>query len=162
VNLPDSVIFKTKERGRNVYGGGGIVPDVFLPVDTSHYTDYYRDLVASGSVNRYVIDKLADRRDEWQEQYDSFSDFQDNFEIPDLFIEELVEEGEENDIALEEDELETSESWLKLQMKALIARNIWSTSEYYQTLNPALPFFDQVLNLIEDKDLYSETFGADE
>ncbi|MFO8002575.1 MAG: S41 family peptidase [Marinilabilia sp.] len=162
VNLPDSVIFKTKERGRNVYGGGGIVPDVFLPVDTSHYTDYYRDLVASGSVNRYVIDKLADRRDEWQEQYDSFSDFQNNFEIPDHFIEELVEEGEKNDIAMEEDELETSRSWLKLQMKALIARNIWDTSEYYQTLNPALPFFDQVLNLIEDKDLYSETFGVDE
>jgi len=51
---------------------------------------------------------------------------------------------------------------LKTQMKASIARNMWDNSKYYQILNPAMPFFDRVIQVIEDGELYSEAFGNGE
>ncbi|MFW5753850.1 MAG: S41 family peptidase [Marinilabiliaceae bacterium] len=162
VSFPDSLVFKTKNKGRNVYGGGGIFPDVFLPLDTTHYTDYYRDLVASGTVNRFVIDKLDEHRNQWEEKYSTFSEFEKEFQIPEQFVESLIDRGEDNGIAHDEEELEKSLSWMKLQIKALIARNIWDDSEYYQILNHAMPFFERVIKVIEDPDLYSETFGDDQ
>lgn len=158
VDLPDSLVFSTLKKNRPVFGGGGIVPDVFVPLDTSNYTDYYYDLVASGMVNRLVMDKLDIHRDEWKKEFNSFSEYKSRFVVPDHFIEELTERGENTGVALKKKQLEVSEKWLKLQIKALIARNIWGNSEYYQTLNPELPFFDDVIQLIEDQDLYSDIF----
>lgn len=158
IHMPDSLIFSTLKKEREVFGGGGIVPDIFIPVDTAYYTPYYRDLVASGTLNRMVMDKLDEYRDEWAQEYNSFSDFYNRFSIPDSFIVELTKRAEDSDIEMQNEQLETSMPWLRLQMKALIARNLWSTSEYYQTLNPELPFFEMVLDIIEDQKEYLKVF----
>jgi carboxyl-terminal processing protease len=158
VHMPDSLVYNTLEKNREVYGGGGIVPDVFIPMDTTYYTDYYRDLVASGTVNRLVMDMLDENRDLWKERFPAFPDFSSEFEVPDSFIDELVKKGEENDIAPNQKELSISEEWIRLQIKALIARNLWDTGKYYQTINPALPFFDKVIELVENEDQYSKVF----
>lgn len=158
VHLPDSLVFSTQEKERPVFGGGGIVPDIFVPLDTTHYTDYYRDLVASGSVNRLVMDKMDIYREQWKATYKTYSEFNERFQVPGDFIEDLVSRADSTGISLKEEQLKISREWLNLQIKALIARNLWGTSEYYQTLNPALPFFDKVKVLIEDKERYSEVF----
>ncbi|MBZ4677059.1 MAG: peptidase [Anaerophaga sp.] len=158
VHMPDSLVYNTLEKKRKVYGGGGIVPDVFIPMDTAYYTDYYRDLVASGTMNRLVMDMLDENREMWKEQFPAFSDFSSRFEVPDSFIDELVEKGEENDIVPNRQELSISEYWIRLQIKALIARNLWDTGKYYQVINPALPFFDEVIELVESEDKYSKVF----
>jgi carboxyl-terminal processing protease len=161
ISLPDSLVFKTMIQDREVLGGGGIVPDVFVALDTAYYTDYYRDLVASGSVNRLVMDKLDLNRDNWKNEYNAFSDFNNRFVVPDAFIDELAQKGDSTGIAIKEEQLETSRVWIKRQIKALIARNLWGTSEYYQTLNPFLPFFDKVIELVEDRNQYLEIFRND-
>lgn len=158
VHMPDSLVYNTLEKKRKVFGGGGIVPDVFIPMDTTYYTDYYRDLVASGTMNRLVMDMLDENREMWKEQFPAFSDFSSRFEVPDSFIDELVEKGEENDIVPNRQELSISEYWIRLQIKALIARNLWDTGKYYQTINPALPFFNKVIELVENEDKYSKVF----
>ncbi|MDK2842280.1 MAG: carboxyl-terminal processing protease [Anaerophaga sp.] len=158
VHMPDSLVYNTLEKKRKVYGGGGIVPDVFIPMDTAYYTDYYRDLVASGTMNRLVMDMLDENREMWKEQFPAFSDFSSRFEVPDSFIDELVKKGEENDIIPNRQELSISEYWIRLQIKALIARNLWDTGKYYQVINPALPFFDEVIELVESEDKYSKVF----
>ncbi len=158
IHMPDSLIFSTLRDKRSVFGGGGIMPDIFIPMDTAYYTPYYRDLVASGSVNRAVMDYLDEYRDEWMEKFNSFEDFNNRFEVTDTFIDQLTQRAAGSGVELQEDQLETSMVWLKLQVKALIARNLWSTSEYYQTLNPALPFFETVLDLIEDQRQYLNVF----
>ncbi len=158
IHMTDSLIFHTLKEKRKVFGGGGIVPDIFIAMDTAYYTPYYRDLVASGSVNRLVMDMLDDYRDEWTKQYSSFADFYKHFSVPDSFIGELTQRAEDAGIELQQEQLETSMVWLRLQMKALIARNLWSTSEYYQTLNPELPFFETVLDIIEDQKEYLKIF----
>jgi len=104
------------------------------------------------------MDKLDEYRDQWNAEYLAFSEFYEQFEIPEEFISELVERGDSTGIAYKEKQLEISLDWLKLQMKALIARNLWSTSEYYQTLNPAIPLFQKVKRVINNDDLYSEVF----
>jgi carboxyl-terminal processing protease len=158
IHMTDSLIFRTLKEERKVFGGGGIVPDIFIAMDTAYYTPYYRDLVASGSVNRLVMDKLDEHRDDWTKEYSSFADFYKDFSVPDSFIDELTQRAEDAGIELQKEQLETSLVWLRLQMKALIARNLWSTSEYYQTLNPELPFFETVLDIIEDQKAYLKIF----
>jgi carboxyl-terminal processing protease len=161
IHMPDSLIFRTLREERKVFGGGGIVPDVFIPMDTVYYTPYYRDLVASGSVNRLVMDLLDEHREDWNKEYNSYSDFYNRFEVSDDIIDELTQRAVDAEIELNQEQLETSMKWLKLQMKALIARNLWSTSEYYQTLNPELPFFETVLEIIETKKEYLKIFEND-
>jgi carboxyl-terminal processing protease len=158
VQMPDSLVYFTLEKKRKVYGGGGIVPDVFIPMDTTYYTDYYRDLVASGTMNRLVMDMVDKNREFWKERFPAFTDFSSGFVVPDDFIVELVERGKENNIAPNQEELNISEEWIRLQIKALIARNLWDTGKYYQTINPALPFFDKVIELVENEDEYSKVF----
>lgn len=161
IDMPDSLTYRTLKAKRKVFGGGGIMPDIFIPMDTAYYTPYYRDLVASGSVNRLVMDKLDEHREEWLNEFGSFEDFKDNFKVPDDFIEQLSQMGEVAGIEPDEQQLDISLVWLNLQIKALIARNLWSTSEYYQTLNPALPFFDTVLEVIEDPAAYKKVLEND-
>ncbi|MGQ1891540.1 S41 family peptidase [Thermophagus sp. OGC60D27] len=158
IHMPDSLVFRTLNKKRMVYGGGGIVPDVFIPMDTIYYTDYYRDLVASGTVNGMVMEWLDRWRKSWIEKFPDYDHFLKNFVVEDAFINELKEKGIESGIEPNLEELKTSELWLKLQLKALIARNLWSTSEYYQTINPALPVFSKALDLLEDARTYSEVF----
>ncbi|WP_291859895.1 S41 family peptidase [Marinilabilia sp.] len=161
IDMPDSLTYNTLRTERKVFGGGGIMPDIFIPMDTAYYTPYYRDLVASGSVNRLVMDKLDVNRDEWLTEYASYADFNKRFVVPGEYIEQLTRRAEDAGVEMNEEQLEISLDWLKLQMKALIARNLWSTSEYYQTLNPGLPFFETVIKVIEDQATYQKVFGYD-
>ena len=59
IHFPDSMKYSTLANGRTVYGGGGIMPDVFIPMDTTRYSDYHRDIVAKGLVNRVAMNYLA-------------------------------------------------------------------------------------------------------
>jgi len=161
IDMPDSLIYNTLRTERKVFGGGGIMPDIFIPMDTAYYTPYYRDLVASGSVNRFVMDKLDLNREEWLAEYSSFADFNNRFVVPGEYIEQLTQRAADSGVEMEEEQLEISLAWIKLQMKALIARNLWSTSEYYQTMNPGLPFFETVIEVIEDQPTYLKVFGYD-
>ena len=158
IHMPDSLVFRTLNKKRKVYGGGGIVPDVFIPIDTVYFTDYYRDLVASGALNGMVMEWLDQWREIWKDRYPEFDLFMKKFEVEDDFIYELKNKGIENSVEPDLNELEISKPWLKLQIKALIARNLWSTSEYYQTLNPSLPVFSKIMELLDDDNTFLKMF----
>ena len=81
INLPDSLQYKTLIQGRIVYGGGGIMPDVFVPLDTTENTTYHRRIVGKGVVNSTVMDYMSKNRAKLQKTYPTFEKFKNEFEI---------------------------------------------------------------------------------
>ena len=93
IHFPDSLKTRTLRLGRTVYGGGGIMPDYFIPLDTTMYTDYYLDLRNKGAIVQKNL-KLIDRhRNEWIKKYKTFDRFNRDFEITEEMLSELVETG---------------------------------------------------------------------
>lgn len=149
IHLPDSLMFKTKRLGRTVYGGGGIMPDYFVPIDTTLYSDYHRDLVAKGVVIKTTLNYIEKNRKALTKNYRKFDDFNRKFEVSNELLDELRKEGEKSGVAFNETEYNTSLPRIKAQLKALIARDIWEMSEYYQVMNQTDNVVQQALKIIE-------------
>ncbi len=154
ISMPDSLKFHTKVNNRPVYGGGGIMPDVFVPLDTVSVTSYYRDLVRRGVFSRFVLSYVDRNRDEIISQYPDFENYKNNFEVDDLMIDQLVEYGIDDGVDLKEEELKRSSELIANQVKALIARDVWSLSEYYEIMNLRDNAFLKARELINDHRLY--------
>lgn len=135
IHFPDSLKFQTHKLKRTVYGGGGIMPDYFVPVDTTYYSAYYRQLSFRGVLLKVHHKHIDEYRKVWKERYKDFSDFLANFEIPEESLQKAITLANEMGIIYNEQEYQTSLPFLKLQLKALVARDLWDMNEYYQVMN---------------------------
>ncbi len=147
--------YHTKASQRLVYGGGGINPDIFIPADTVGYSDYYRDLIAFGVINRYVLSYVDKNRSELTNKYVSFKLFNDSFFVGDKMILDLIEESEKAGVSFDKKELEVSLDHLKLQLKGLIARNIYGVKEYFQIMNITSGEYIKALEILSSDKSYS-------
>lgn len=149
IHFPDSLKYTTHKLGRTVYGGGGIMPDYFVPIDTTMYTDYYLALRDKGAIMQLNL-KLMDRhRTEWLKQYKTFKRFNKEFQITPAMLEELKEIGKSVGAVYKEEEYQTALPLLKTQMKALIARDLWNMSEYFQVINTQNSSMQKALELLQ-------------
>lgn len=153
IHFPDSLKRKTLKLGRTVYGGGGIMPDYFVPVDTTMYTDYYLGLRDKGAIVQMNL-KLIDRhREEWMKKYKNFARFQRSFEVKKEMLDELVALGKTLGVEYKEEEYQTALPLIKTQMKALIARDLWDMSEYFQVINGLNNSLSKAIELLEQPGL---------
>jgi len=135
IHFDDKLKHKTLLNGRNVYGGGGIMPDIFIPLDTSHHYSYLNKLRRKNVTYNYVLDFVDAHRDEIEAEYPEFEAFNKNFKITDDVIDEIVARGEKEGIEKNEESLEFTEESLKKELKAYIARDMYSRSDMYKVLN---------------------------
>lgn len=136
IHFDDSLKYYTLRKHRTVYGGGGVMPDVFVPLDTTQYTKLYRQLAAKGIVLNANLKYVDNHRKQLKEQYSSFDKFLSDFEIPQTVIDDIIAEGKKQKTeAKDEAELNQTLSSLKTQLKALVARDLWNLSEYFQVMN---------------------------
>ena len=150
IHFPDSLKARTLKLGRTVYGGGGIMPDYFVPVDTTMYTDYYLKLRDKGVIVQFNI-KLIDRhRKEWLKKYRTFDRFNRDFEVSDRMLEELVAMGEDMKIPFNKEQYKTALPLIKTQVKALLARDIWDMSEYFQVINTLSDSMRKAVELLSE------------
>ncbi len=156
IHFDEALEYKTKLAGRTVYGGGGIMPDVFVAVDTSMYSDYYRDLIASGSVNQMVLNYVDNNRQALKQRYPDYAAFEAGFAIDDDLIQLLIDEGEKEAVEFNEEELAVSRELAEAQLKALIARDLFSSSEYFQSINPISEAYQKAIEIVESKRDYSQ------
>ena len=152
IHFPDSLKCKTKKFERVVYGGGGIMPDYFVPVDTTLYTDYHRNLAAKGTVLKMTLKYVENNRKELLNKYKTFSDYNDKFEVSNSMIEELVAMGTEAKVELKKEQLKISEPLLKTQLKALIARDLWDMNEYFHVMNSANESVKKAVEILQSGD----------
>ncbi len=133
IHFPDSLKFKTS-GGRTVYGGGGIMPDIFIPVDTAYNSKLYTNLVRKGALNRFTTDYGLKHRDDIKAQYGDFEQFNKDFVVGKDLIDGLKAAAKEAKVEWNDEQYARSKKFLLLQMKALIARNVWETQEYYRVM----------------------------
>ena len=159
IHFPDSMKFNTLETNRIVYGGGGIMPDVFIPVDTTKYTTYHRKLVASGIINRAAMNYEDKYRDKLKKEYKKFSKYNEEFEVGEEILQDMKSMAEKEKIEFKEEEYNKSLALIKLQIKALIARDLYDMNEYFQIINNASDSYNEALKIINDDEIYNKILG---
>lgn len=136
IHFADSLRFYTLNRRRVVYGGGGIMPDHFVPLDTTQYTRFYRQMSAKSIVVNTSLRYIDKNRGQLKRKYPTFEAFKKNFSVPKEVMDEILAEAEKEKIKPKDDaELQQTVLVLQIQFKALIARDLWELSEYFTIVN---------------------------
>lgn len=150
IHFADSLKYYTLRDHRTVYGGGGIMPDHFVPLDTTRYTKFHRMLAAKNVILNANLRYIDSHRKDLQKAYKSFNTFNASFEIPQSVIDGILKEGERLDIKpKDDDELATTLPYLRLQLKALVARDLWDMSEYFAVTNESSDIVKKAIEILE-------------
>lgn len=151
----DSDKYSTLRTGRTVYGGGGVMPDVFVAVDTTGYSDYYRDLTAKGILNRFAISYVDANRKQLTRQYPTEESFISGFSVTPDMIDEMVRLGETDSVKPVPEQLEISRKTIEAILKGIIGRDLFETQTYFKVVNPVLnPVYVRGLAIINDPEEY--------
>jgi len=134
IQINDTVRYTTRLNHRTIYGGGGVMPDVFVPVDTSEYSTYYRDLTAKGIINQYAIKYVDKNRKAIAKQFKTVKDFDRGFTVSDEMMKDFIAMGENDSIKFDEEKYRTSERLLKDIIKGLIARDTYGDQSAYSVI----------------------------
>ena len=146
--FPDSLKYKTNHKQRVVYGGGGIMPDVYVPLDTTQYTMLYRQMSAKSCILNTSLKYMDKHRKSLQKTYKTFEDFRSQFEVPQDMMEQLFAEAKKAKIDYKEEDLPATLPQVKLTLKGLLARDLWEMSEYYQIVNPETDIYQAGLKVL--------------
>ena len=150
IHFEDSLKCYTLRKHRTVYGGGGIMPDYFVPLDTTQYTKFHRQLAAKSVIINANLRYVDNHRKQLQKQYPTFESFKNGFDVPQKLIDDLLAEAKKEKVKPKDDEeLQLTIPRLKLQLKALVARDLWAMSEYFAVINDGSDVVNKALEIIE-------------
>ncbi|MDP4282006.1 MAG: S41 family peptidase [Bacteroidota bacterium] len=145
IKFPDSLKYFTHNK-RVVYGGGGIMPDVFIAWDSTPVTDYYMDLRRKNIINNYTSDFVDKHRKELMKSYPDFESFDKNFKVEGDIMDGFFTASEKEGIKKDEKQYAASEALVKTQIKALIAQKLWDVTSFYKVFNH---YDDEVVKALE-------------
>jgi carboxyl-terminal processing protease len=156
IQFPDSLKYFTP-GGRVVYGGGGIMPDVFVPIDSTRFSNYYTDLVRKGVFNQFTISYLDINRQSLLDSYEDLKAFKNGYVIDDSLYGDFLAKAEELQVTRKEDDkFYYPDEDIKIQLKALIARNLWGTNAYFEVINQIDDELKVALEILRDGSMFSE------
>lgn len=136
IHFDDSLLCYTLNNHRPVYGGGGIMPDIFVPLDTMKYTRYHRQLAMKNIIITQTLRYVDEHRKQLKQHYATADDFIDRYTVPCDLIDAIINEGESHDVRPGDDEeLERTLPYLTNQLKALVVRDLFTMSDYYRVIN---------------------------
>lgn len=148
VHFDESLAYETS-NGRTVYGGGGIMPDYFVALDTSFTTTYVNRLFTSNSVKEFTLDYRDSNPSlaEWE-----FQKFQNEFEVTEAMLNQVIANGKKNGVAFREKEYRKSKHFLAFLIKAQLARDIYDDDAFYKIYNETNEVYVQALELFKNPD----------
>ena len=150
IHFADSLKYKTLRKQRVVYGGGGIMPDYFVPLDTTQYTRFHRQLAARSYIINANLKYIDVNRKQLRNRFATFADFNARYEVPESFVNDVLEAAAKDSIKpKDEQELQQTLPRLRLQLKALVARDLWDMSQYFQVINEENPIVRKAVELFE-------------
>lgn len=153
IKFNDSLKYKTS-KGRTVYGGGGIMPDYFVPLDTSWDSRYYLRMRNNNVVREYALTYFQENEKRLKKM--EFDDFLNNFKIDEKMEKDLIAFGEKLGVKYNEAGYKKSEVLIKAICKASIARNVWGRESYYPIINDVNEIYQEALTLFDE----AETLAA--
>lgn len=133
ITLSDTLAFSTP-AGRKVFGGGGIMPDIFIPVDTAGYSSYVSKIISKGIINRFAFNYVDARREKLKSSYKNASDFSDKFPVQPV-LKDFIKFAEKEGVDFRKDEYEISSSLITNQILALMGRALYGNDGFYTIIN---------------------------
>ncbi|MEN8224868.1 MAG: S41 family peptidase [Bacteroidota bacterium] len=155
ITFPDSLKYYTPSK-RVVYGGGGIMPDIFIPWDSTWISDYYTDLRRKGVLNQFTVQYVDNHREDILYAFPEVKDYIAGFTLDENFMKEFISFAEGMDVAFDEQGYSKSEEWLKTQIKAWMARNLWDASASYEVFSEIDEGFLKAMEVMNDEALFSD------
>lgn len=154
IHFADSLKHTTLRLHRTVYGGGGIMPDVFVPLDTTQYTDYHRRLVAKDIIPQFALRYVDKNRADLKAQYPDAQKFIKEFTVSDEMLNNLVDAGKAEKVDFDKSQFAKSKEMLRTFVKAAIANDLFSTGAYFQIVNEQNDIYKEALSIINDDARY--------
>ncbi|MDD4057460.1 MAG: S41 family peptidase [Bacteroidales bacterium] len=135
IHFPDSLKYKTLVKEREVYGGGGIMPDIFIPADTTGYSNYYGTIARKGIILDYMNDLSDKNRDNWKATFNDFDTFVKEFDFDRAILYGLADYAEMRGVPKSPEQFEISKKEIEIFVKALAARSLFGAEGYYRIVN---------------------------
>ena len=155
IHYVDSLKVETLRLKRPIYGGGGIYPDRFVALDTTEFTNYYRDVTAKGLINSYAISYVDRNRKEIEKTYKNDANFTRDFTVTPEMLQQLYDNATKEGIEFNKEQAEKSAPLFSMIIKGLIGRDVFDNSTYYKVYNTHDPIFREAYRLI-NSDEYIE------
>ena len=155
IHFPDSLKYLTG-KGRTVYGGGGVMPDIFVPFDSIRFSKTYTDFIRKGIINSFVNDYLDKNRIDLLKKYPDFKKFNKQFVLSESDFQLFIDKAEAEKIEITQVELDTNKAYVVLQLKGLIARNLYETDDYFEVIAPFDEEITRAIKIIDDDKKYNE------
>lgn len=142
--------YYTLMRKRVVYGGGGIIPDYIVPIDTAKNNPLYRAVLAKGVITSFVLDYIDGNRKTLNRKYPDFATFNDKFIADETILATFIKYIKDKSINYNESDFNKSKSTYQLLIKAYIANNLWTSSEFYQVYNDINPIYLKAMDVFKN------------
>jgi len=155
ITFPDSLKYNTK-NGRTVYGGGGIMPDIFVPWDSTQYSDYYTNIVKNRVPNSYVLKYLEGEREALKDNYKNVKEFKSRYTLDENFMNGFTEYAKTEGVEFDEEGYQQSKKQIRYMLKALIARNLFDISAYYEVISMIDQTIQKSVELLKDDTAFAE------
>ncbi len=162
IKLPDSLKFETKITKRPVYGGGGIMPDFFVPLDTTEITDYYRDVAATGVFSSFSLTYVDEHRDQLNKKYETVDQFITGFEVDKKMMDDLFTAAvkEDKDLKMNEEQYKISGDLMRLRLKASIAQDLFGSEAFYKIYNHKNEILQRAIEIIKTNEYQKVQLAA--
>lgn len=149
IQFPDSLLYYTLTSKRTVFGGGGIMPDIFVPIDTSYFSPYLQKLTRKGLIYNFMMEYTDKNRQELERRFKgNFNNYLTGFSVDDAMLAQLVEYAKKEKVEPDSSGLAQSKEYISVYMKGLVARNLWTSNEYFQIVNSLDPIYKRALDVI--------------
>lgn len=151
IHLDSTKVYKTLVKGRTVYGGGGIMPDVFVPFDTAQYTDTYRKISRANLIVNESLRYTNEQRKKLAKSYPTFEDFYKQYSVPESLLNTILKKAAEKEIRpKDEEDKKATLDQLAFTLKALVAYDLWDRNEYLRIINERDDIVKRALQLLKE------------
>ncbi len=146
IRFNDSLKYET-QNGRSVYGGGGIMPDYFVPLDTTSSSKYFNELFSANVLREYAFNYAENNKAKLSEK--GYADYLENFEVSEVMLNHVVVMGIKNKIPARQADLAKNKRFFQVYLKAEIARNVWDNESFYPIINETNEVLQQAIKLFD-------------
>ncbi len=150
IKFPDSLKYQTRITKRTVYGGGGIMPDIFVPLDTSENSRYFSDIIRVGVQNDWSMSYANAHREELLKTYPTMESFAKSFAIPEEEERKIIKMAEDKEVPFDEKGYANSKHAISIRTKALLARNLYDNEAFYFLINDLNPAAKKATEILTD------------
>ena len=154
IRLDSTLRYETLRQHRTVYGGGGIMPDVYVPLDTMQFTPLHRQLMAKSCILNTSLRYMDKHRKKLKKTYkepNGFAQFLEGFEVPQDMTENLLAEARKQHVDYSDSTWQATKETAHLMLKAFLARDLWDMSEYFQVVNPINSIYTEGLKALKEE-----------